>query len=327
MKITRTSLWLSAIAAIATSGCGSAPPVPTLSQALEQGYRSRPGANAGAAVSWMAPEAKTDDLLYVGGNNAELTVYSYPKGKLVGAVQNPDFYVLSGECVDAAGDIFVTSLGNGKIFEYKHGGKKPIATLQAATIDPVDCSVDPTTGNLAVTTLGFGSSGNVAVYPHASGSPTNYTDPNIYYYFFCSYDDQGNLYVDGQEESPRPFRFAELPRGSGTFTDVTLNQTIDWPSSVLWDGKYVAVGDEVTPDVYEFAVSGSTGTLEASTPINGVQYDDAFWLRGSRILVATGGGSYQSIEFFGYPAGGNPIKAITKGVAGPGGLTISPAKK
>lgn len=294
-------------------------------QSVEQ-IRQAPAGHGRAGGSWMMAEAKNEDLLYVGGNNDQLTVYSYPKGKLVGVINNADFYLLSGECADAKGDVYVTSLGNEKIFEYPHGSKKLIRTLQATTNDPADCSVDPVTGDLAVTTLGFGSSGNVAIYPHGSGSPTTYTDPNVYSYFFCGYDRNGNLFVDGQDYSLN-FELTELPRGSGTFTTINLDQSLQFPGSVLWDGKYVAVGDQNAQTVYEFAIAGSSGTLERSTPINGIRYDDAFWVRSSRILVADGGGSYQSIVYFDYPAGGNSIKTITKDIAGPHGLTVSPGKK
>jgi hypothetical protein len=275
--------------------------------------------------SWVAPEAATDDLLYVGGNNGYISMYSFPKGTLVGVINNPDFYLPSGECVDAASDVFITSLGNEKIFEYGHGSKKLKQTLQAATNDPVDCSVDPTTGNLAVTTLGFGSSGNVAIYQHAQGSPTTYTDPHIYNYFFCGYDKRGNLFVDGQGYSTKLFRVAELPNGSSKFIDLTMNHMLDFPGSILWHGKYLAVGDQATPDVYEFAISGSTGTLKKTTPINGNQYDAAFWIQDKTLVAATEGGSYQTVDFYSYPAGGNPTKIIRKDVAGPDGLTISVA--
>gem|GEM_PF-6668299 len=80
-------------------------------------------------------------------------------------------------------------------------------------------------------------------------------------------------------------------------------------------------------DVYEFTISGSTGTLEGTTPINDVTLDHAFWIKGRKIVVASGGGSVQSADYFNYRVGGTPTKVITKGIAGPQGLTISPAQK
>jgi hypothetical protein len=280
------------------------------------------------ANSWVAPEAKTEDLLYVGGNNDYLSLYSYPRGKLVGVINNPNFSLLSGECVDGKGNVYVTSLANGKVFEYPHGSKKLIQTINMSSGDaPVDCSVDPTSGDLAITSLGTGTRGNVSIFKPGHKSPMVYVDRSIYYYFFCSYDAESNLYIDGQAKSPETFELAVLPRGSAKFTNISLNQSIGWPGSVLWDGKHLAVGDQTAPDVYEFNLSGSTGTLENTTPINGIRYDNAFWIQGKRILVTNGGGTYQSIDFFAYPAGGNATKSITKDVAGPGGLTVSLANQ
>jgi hypothetical protein len=274
--------------------------------------------------SWMASEATTEDLLYVGGNSGDVTVYSYPRGRLLGTLTG--FYLPAGECVDKAGNVFITDLGLGKIFEYRHGGKKPIQTLQSGANGPAGCAIDPTTGNLAVTYLGGAGSGYVAIFPNAQGTATTYTDPNIYDYYWCGYDPQGNLYVDGQAYNPRPFKFAELPKGSGTFTDITLNQKINWPAGVQWDGKYVAVGDQATSIIYQFAISGSTGSLEGTTALNGGQYVQQFWIQGTRVIGGDSG-SYNNVHYWNYPAGGNPTKTITKGVGGPIGMTVSKAPR
>jgi hypothetical protein len=53
--------------------------------------------DSGRARSWMLPEAKNEALLYV-SNVYTITVYSYPKGKLVGTLS--DFEKPYGECVD-----------------------------------------------------------------------------------------------------------------------------------------------------------------------------------------------------------------------------------
>ena len=82
--------------------------------------------------------------------------------------------------------------------EYKHGGKKRIQTLTMSRYVAVDCSVDPTTGNLAVTWNRSASSENyIAIYKDASGSPTLY-GLNDDFVFYCGYDNKGNLFVDGQ---------------------------------------------------------------------------------------------------------------------------------
>jgi hypothetical protein len=87
---------------------------------------------ASRGASWTMPEAKTEDLLYI-SNAYTVTVYSYPKGKLVGTLRH--FLRPLGECSDQTGDVFIAN-GAGQIFEYAHGGKKPFATLTCLATRP-----------------------------------------------------------------------------------------------------------------------------------------------------------------------------------------------
>ena len=115
--------------------------------------------------SWMAPGAKKDDLLYVSDvATADVYVYSYPQGALVGTLTG--FTRPAGLCVDTAGDVYVTDLFAFQIVEYSHGGTAPIATLKDQRKEPGDCAFDPTTGNLAVSNVSspYSDPGNVAIY-------------------------------------------------------------------------------------------------------------------------------------------------------------------
>jgi hypothetical protein len=326
------------VAAVLFAGCGGSQPpivahgVTALSSAVStQSDRLR---------SWISPEAANRDLMYVGGNSpAYLSMFTLPNGKLIGVIHNAGFSFLGGECVDARGDVFVTSgpkgKANGKIFEYKHGSTKLLETLDAPDREePLDCTIDPKSGNLAVTSLAGadGAGGSVAIYTNAQGSPKIYRDPHIHSYYFCGYDNEGNLFIDGRNNLGH-FRLVELPSRSSTFVDISLNQRMRLPSSVLWDGKYLVVGDQgvpgdqAPPNVYEFSISGSAGTLVNTTPINGVTNDRAFWIQGDRILVADNPSSRRSVELYAYPTGGNATKIITNDITHPNGLTVSLAPR
>jgi hypothetical protein len=271
----------------------------------------------------MATEAVSQDLLYV-SNVRTVTVYSYPRGKLEGTLKG--FYSAQGECVDQHGDVFITNLGTNQIFEYAHGSKKRLRTLTSYG-GPAGCSVDPTTGNLAVSNLTVGS---VAIYTDARGKPKLYKDPAFKEDFWCGYDDKGNLFVDG-ESSTSAFEFAELPKGAGSLENITLNQSISFPGGVQWDGTYVAVGDQSrSPVVYQFAISGSKGIKVGSTPLGSGAVDTKqFWIQGQTIIAPNfnpGSRGRGDVLFYKYPAGGTATRKITAGLDYPIGAVVSQSK-
>jgi hypothetical protein len=274
----------------------------------------------------MAPDAKKHDLLYVSdsfpyGSN-DVYVYSYPKGKLKGKLTG--FNEPSGQCVDKAGNVFITNFGASQILEYAHGGTSPIATLSDPGYYPLGCSVDPTTGNLAVTnrlSTSF-TAGDVVIYVDASGTPTSYTDSSFYYYEFCGYDDRGNLYIDGTTKGSA-LEYAELTSGGSSFSALNLDQSIGFPGAVQWDGAHLAIGDQSAAVIYRFAISGSTGTKVGSTPLTGSKDVVQFWIEGMKVIGPDAGLAH--VAFYKYPAGGSPIKTIT-GLGEPVGATVSKAK-
>ena len=298
---------LSAFASLA--GCGKAlaplgtPAAP--SQAL-----------APAASGARAPGA----LLYISDTvSNSVYVYSYPQGKLKTTLY--DFTDPAGECVDASGDVFVANTGAFNILEYAHGGATPIATLKDPDWFPVGCSVNPVTGDLAVTDfpVSSGGRGDVAIYPHAKGHPHRYSDAAFADMLLCGYDGSGNLFVDGLT-SGSAFAFAELRAGSKKLTDVTLDQSIGSAGGVEWDGKYVAVGDQSTSTIYEFSVSGKTGKMVGSTVLGGASQVFQFWIDGSKVIGPDSGLGDAGI--WSYPAGGSPVKTIT-GLYAPLGAVVS----
>ena len=281
-----------------------------------------PFAHANDARSWMSPDAaKTQDLLYVSDINANaVDVYSYPAGKLMGKVTD-DVDQPDGICVDGKQNVWiVNSAGADVAVEYKHGGKTHIAAVQDYGVgNHIGCSVDPATGDLAVTTYGYGSAGGglVAVYAHAKGNPHHYTDSKIPHFNFCGYDSKGNLYADGTDAAQSQFRFAELSKGAKAFTNITFKGgIIYYPGDVRWDGKYVAVGDQ---DIGGQGVSaiyqttGAGGKIVDKTPIDDPTDPYAedivgFWIDGKTVVGANNAGN--DIGFFKYPAGGNPTKTL-----------------
>jgi hypothetical protein len=268
--------------------------------------------------SWISPDAKkAKALLYVtDGPDNDAYVYSYPKRKLVGTLtylNDPN-----GMCVDAKGDVFITENYGQQIVEYAHGGSTPIATLSDPGWQPDGCSVDPATGNVAVAnivTTEF-TQGSLAIYKKGSNSPTYYSPPGGSPGWFSvnavGYDDKSNAFFagsDGFEGGPN-FEAGELPKGSSSSNDITLNESIANPGQVQWDGKYITYADSNTGTVYRFTISGGTGTEVGATTVNGCCSGNVWysWIAGKTLFEAQTGGV---VAFYKYPAGGNATKTMS----------------
>ncbi len=300
-------------------GCGASQ--------VSLGPREPIGQNAMLAVhpdrgrSWMAPDAKKTNLMYISDlGTDDVYVYSYPGGILKGTLTG--FNRPWGLCVDEAGAVFITDNTTFRILEYAHGGTKPLAILKDPGEDPGGCSVDPTTGDLAVANISTPSTnpGDVAIYKKARGAGRAYKDRAISFYEYCGYDNRGNLYVDGMKGGA--FAFAELPKGKHSFVNIGLNENISFGGSVQWDGQYVAIRDYEANVIYQFSISGTAGTETGSTPLDDSSFAVQFWIQGSNVVAPNADSA--NVMFWNYPAGGAPTKTIT-GLTTPWGVTISMA--
>ena len=282
-----------------------------------------------ARVSWISSDAITEALLYVtDANDGIVFVYSYPQGTLVG--ESCCWKEPYGACTNKRGHVWVVDDEASRIVEFAHG-LETTRRLKDPGEYPVGCSVDPTTGDLAVTnyeTLS-GGQGSVSVYTKAKGTPKIYSDPSISRGWFCSYDSSGNLFVDGDQSGSSGFQLAELPHGSSTLTNISLNQTITVPGGVQWNGKYLAIADENGPGngvIYQFTISGSAGTEVSATTLDSSQNIHQFWIDRAGNRVVAPSASLGTVGFWKFPAGGKPTKTLS-GLNIPEGVAVSPGRK
>ena len=310
---------LGSVAFAALAACGA--PQTSTTPPVQQNAPS--AQNAGREQSWMLPEAKSEDLLYV-ANVYTITVYSYPRGKLVGTLQN--FYTPYGECVDKTGDVYITDGKFGKIYEYAHGGTKPIHTVNDPSYRAYGCAIDPTTGNLAVANYSDNSarSGNVAIYRKARGFPKSYIGYGFYYYYYLGYDPKGNLYVDGLKNGGSASSSPGCA-SAAMINPILLPQPIRFPGGVQWDGKYVAVGDKAGAAIYQFSFTKRRATLQGHTPLTGAGHVGQFGIEGSSVVTPNQAISMSNVLFYNYPGGGDPTLTITDGVSYPFSAVVSPA--
>ncbi len=295
-----------------------------LSSAVPVGPNAAINSHAEREGSWMAPDAKESDLLYIADDGTnDVYAYAYPHIKLKGTLTG--FVEPYGECVDNVGDVFIADMGGSDIVEYAHGGTSPIAVLSDPGYVPVACSVDPSSGTLAVTNVEkqSGGPGTVVIYKHAKGRPkAYYTDPVMDEVGYCDYDNKGDLFVDGLT-SGGVFKFAEIPAGSTSFRNITLLQPIGSPGGVQWDGTHVAVGDKVINVIYEFIIKGKKGTEVGTTPLIAAVEVDEFWIDRAHVIGPDFGA--KDVGIWAYPSGGSPKNTIA-GLNEPVGVAISAAK-
>jgi len=295
------------------AGCGGSQPAIGGPGAMAQSHEIVQDATRGR--SWMSPEAKNDDLVYVSFPRQNLvSVYAYPTGQLVGSLTGiPSPY---GMCTDRHGHVFVASWssesGPTSIIEYAHAGSQPIATLSDGDNAAAQCSVDRTTGNLAAGNLDF----NIAVWPHAQGSPTYYsTQGFIEENWTITYDANGNLYFASLR-----FRRGQawLPQGSSTVARFYVPKN----GFYGFDGRYLTIRAKAKSGatIARYALSGSTGKKLGYLKLNSCFGLDGYAIDGSLLVAACS----NSVSFYKYPAGGNPTNAID-GLNYPYGVAISRA--
>jgi hypothetical protein len=265
--------------------------------------------HANRSGSWMLPEAKSEDLLYV-SDLYGVHVFSYPKGLLVGNIGG--FASPAGLCSDKAGDVFVTDTPTYHVYEYAHGGTTRLETLYDNSVDfgPIDCSVDPTTGNLAVP---GSDSGFVVIFPKAEENPkVYYEDMADTHMYRCAYDNKGDLFVD-QVAKGRNNYIGELPKGATGFTNYLLNRRIAPPGGIQFDGKHVVIEDLDSHIVYRLRFSGAKAIIVGTTPLNGTTWVEQYWIQGKTLV---GPDENSTVYLWKYPGGGSPVSSI-------GGFTLN----
>ncbi|MGA8534915.1 MAG: hypothetical protein WB615_12480 [Candidatus Tumulicola sp.] len=299
------------------TGCSGGTSSPTLLPGASGSAVRSFAAQPNHKKSWMNPAAISQKLLYVSDpSTGDVEVYSYPAMTLAGVLTG--FNGPLGECTDRAGNIWITTEGGPSgdtVYEYAHGGTSPVNLLTfTSAFIPFSCAINPKTGDLAISS--FGTEVSVAIFHNAQGTPTMYSDANFFNTNFLGYDPSGNLYVDGTNSSDG-FVYAELPAGSSTFVDITLNTTPAQPGNVQWDGKYIAIGDQGST-IYQ--TQGATVVSTTTLPTACLQQ---FYIFPQKKKVVAPDRCNVSADVYHYPAGGAPVKTVTGGLQQPFGAVLS----
>jgi len=305
-----------AVAAALLVGCGaSTTPVPSVF------------AFSRAARSGMAPGAKkVGTLLYVSdAATNSVYVYAYPAGRPEGTLSG--FVGPSGLCSNAAGDVFVLSGGSATVGVYAHGAGSRLRTLTAPGY-PSGCSVDPVTGNLAVSTSGGHCASCVAVFARARGTPAVYRPHDRSGVAGCAYDNKGALYCDAYFNDGLDTKFFSLLVGHSKLKAIDVRHGLRLQGGALqWDGKDLAMGVGGGGTICRIRIFGAKGRVVGFTRLVKNGLIPRFWLTstgaGMRVIAPTYGSGEAEVGYWNYPAGGSPTKTITGEFSQPQGVTLS----
>jgi len=253
-------------------------------------------------------------VLYVVTSDATVML-SYPGYESVGTL-NPQGF-LGFPCAGAPnGNVFLDD--GSDVRQYAYGGTNPISIIALSSNDSsTGCSVDPATGNLALAGV-HKTEATIFIYPGGSGRSKSYTDRKLSQFYYCGYDNAGNLFADGLNKH-NALVFVELPKGASTFTEIPLSGVVKSPGNVQFDGTYITIRSGVT--VFRLKIEGSSAKIAGRTNLNQLWASaPSTWIQGSAIVGSQGGGNHpgQGLGFWNYPAGGKPFMVIT---------TISGSKK
>ena len=278
-----------------------------LSGCLSSGSAIGPAALPEGVSSPMRAEPQTSgDLLYISAGRNE-QILAYPKAKLLATFG----YGNAGLCSDKKGNVYATVSQGVNV--YRQAATTPFRTLKVPYDFPEDCSVDPTSGDLAVAIACLSSCyTSVVVFRHARGTGKAYAAG--LFGQNCGYDNQGNLFVSGDSTCGQ---LAELPKGGKTFTPISLDPKVSVVGGhIQWDGHYLALENpglnNVTPAFYQVTVSGSTATVVGTTPLNGAYEAFGGWIDGGRVIVPFVSSYYGAsrVGYWKYPSGGTAEKVL-----------------
>jgi hypothetical protein len=256
--------------------------------------------------SWMLPEAKTKNLIYVVDGGTDVDVLTFPGYKLVGTLTG--FSESTGVCSDTHGNVWIANAGTESLIEYAHGGTTPIATLDDPNQYPISCAFDPKSGDLAVSNLSVAPSlpDNIGIYARESGPPVLYPDPKLNPILYLSYGPGSRLFFDGTIGTGK---FAMARFVEGTFTRIRIRGAkitsgiggVQYADGML---TTTAHGYGQTALIYQMSDSG---TITGTTQLLGA-YSCQGYLIWKNVVICPS--SYNNLLVYRYPQGGNYTQKV-----------------
>ena len=150
--------------------------------------------------------------------------------------------------------------------------------------------------------------------------------------YFCAFDADGNLYVDGENASGQVVigEIANATKGGKKIKRLTYDgTTIGFPGGIqVTTHDKIAIMDQDSSTIYTFnqPVKGSLGSPIATTVLTGSSDAVTFAFTASNKDLWGADAATTGVAEFAYPAGGNPVKSFTEG-GEPIGVALVPAEQ
>jgi len=246
------------------------------------------------------------------------SIFNYPKSnQQIGTINNVGGQGCTNVLYGYGKQTFWIVAAANQITEYKVP-QTPIKTLSVSVGSPSSCAMD-TGGNLAVGILYGSGGGDIVIFKHASGSGIAIRTPLAREYF-DGYDPNGNLFFDGLSGASA-FELLEIPKGSKIPRRIKTSNTVQFPGSVQWDGKYLDVTDQYPNRMYRYAVIGTKAKLKGTVTLSGAHDCAQTWIGIGIVLCADA--DNRDGEVFKYPAGGKAIAVLGSGLPLPLGTVAA----
>jgi DNA-binding beta-propeller fold protein YncE len=250
-----------------------------------------------------------ESLIYVSTPKNFIYALDYKTGALVVRFRTPVLATYA-MCADSGGDIYVLgaeSAGNGNIMRFSHGATTPSENIAEYDLRPKACSVDPTTGNLAVLNSNAAEVSEISIYPSGSGAPTEYTVSNTSSVpMSCSYDDQGNLFV-ALNSLPGGYKLFLLLAEAESFKKISVSKAIEM-RALIWESSYLAVAYK--KGLYHLNISGKNAVIAGRTVAK--NSEPIPWIQNSDLLLEPYGRGGKRLGFWNYPRGGKAAMVINQ---------------
>jgi hypothetical protein len=138
----------------------------------------------------------------------------------------------------------------------------------------------------------------------------------LYHTYFCTYDDKGNLFVDGFNNAGQR-ALIEFFKGQSTFTPLALEADAGWIGGLAWNGQNLLMEDPIankfepsrpTNAIYVLTIVSNAATLDQVMPLEGALDVVDFALRGKTVIAPDV--TNENVGYYSYPQGGNPTKTL-----------------